>query len=445
MHSSSMENMQRCIATYFSTSPIAKRKTVEILDIGGRDVNGSYADLFRAEKFNYQGVDIEAADGVSIVLDDPYKIPLADNSVDLILSGQMLEHCEFFWETFVEMMRVLKKDGLLFLIAPSSGPIHRYPVDCYRFYPDAYRALAKYAGCHLIDVWHDIRGPWNDLTGVFSKRKYKKRLPQSMVAHELASRANEFSGPPWPPKEVEVTFGESPYMETLEFLHRALEPKNYLEIGVRKGKSLALAKCPALGVDPLPDITSELGPNIRLKELPSDDFFALAEDPILNDGIDFAFIDGMHLFEYALRDFMHIERHAHTGTVVVIDDIFPGHPKQAARERETVHWTGDVWKLYEVLQNLRPDLTIIPLDTQPTGLLLICGLDPKNEVLWKIYNSVIARHIKREPPLSIIKRRGIISPNERAFKTAAQIIKVARENGVPLKSKTSQIRNALTL
>lgn len=445
MHSSSMENMQRCISTYFLSSPVAEQDKIEILDIGGRDVNGSYADLFRAEKYNYQGVDIEAADGVSIVLDDPYKIPLADNSIDLILSGQMLEHCEFFWQTFSEMMRVVKDDGFLFLIAPSSGPIHRYPVDCYRFYPDAYRALAKYAGCHLIDVWHDNRGPWNDLTGVFSKKKYKKRDPKNTIAHELASRANEFSGPPWPPKDVEVTFGESDYMDTLAFLHRALQPKNYLEIGVRKGKSLALAKCPALGVDPLPDITCELEENIRLKHLTSDDFFALADDTLLRDTIDFAFIDGMHLFEYALRDFMNIERYANEGTVIVIDDIFPGHPKQAARDRETVHWTGDVWKLYDVLKNLRPDLTIIPLDTQPTGLLLICGLDPKNEILWENYNSIIARHIERDPPQSIVQRQGIVSPNGKSFKTAAQIIKIARENDCPLRMKAPQIRAALGL
>ena len=56
----------------------------------------------------------------------------------------MLEHCEFFWRAFEEVIRVVKDDGFVFLIAPSAGPEHRYPVDCYRFYADAYHALAKY-------------------------------------------------------------------------------------------------------------------------------------------------------------------------------------------------------------------------------------------------------------------------------------------------------------
>lgn len=443
MHSSSMENMQRCVATYFDDSPVAARETIDILDIGGRDVNGSYADLFRGEKYRYRGVDIEADDGVAIVLDDPYNIPVADGSIDLVLSGHMLEHCEFFWQTFAEMMRVLKDDGLLFLIAPSCGPIHQYPVDCYRFYPDAYRALAKYAGCHLIDVWHDNRGPWNDLVGVFSKTNYAKQPAKSVTAWALASAANSFSGPPWPPKEYEVTSGEVPYMETLAFLHQAFQPKNYLEIGVRTGKSLALAKCPALGVDPLPNISVELGDNVHLKEIPSDDFFARDDDPLLAEKIDFAFIDGMHLFEYAMRDFMNIERHAHPGTIVVIDDIFPGHPKQAERERETVHWTGDVWKLYHILQKARPDLTLIPLDTHPTGLLLICGLDPDNRILWEEYNPTITRFMNRAIPQAIIDRQGIISPTAQAFKGAAQIIKVARERNILLREKRGQIRTAL--
>ena len=72
------------------------------------------------------------------------------------------------------MVRVLKSNGFIFLIAPSAGQIHRYPVDCYRFYPEAYKALAKYTNCQLIDVWIDERGPWNDLVGIFSRNEAPK-------------------------------------------------------------------------------------------------------------------------------------------------------------------------------------------------------------------------------------------------------------------------------
>jgi hypothetical protein len=48
----------------------------------------------------------------------------------------------------LQIERVLKPDGLCCIISPSGGFEHRYPVDCWRFYPDEFRALARYA--HLL-------------------------------------------------------------------------------------------------------------------------------------------------------------------------------------------------------------------------------------------------------------------------------------------------------
>ena len=169
MHASSLENMRKCYRRYIAGSELEKRASLKVLDVGGADVNGSYSDVFSGANVEYLGTDLQPGEGVSVVLDDPGKLPLENDSIDVVISGQMLEHCEFFWVVFAEMVRVLKPDGFILLIAPSAGPIHYYPVACYRFYPDAYRALAKHADCHLIDVWHDNRGPWNDLVGVFNK------------------------------------------------------------------------------------------------------------------------------------------------------------------------------------------------------------------------------------------------------------------------------------
>ena len=174
MHTSSFENMEECCRRYVPEGGEEWGPRLTVLDIGAADVNGSYREIFGAPRFDYVGADMVAAPGVSVVMQEPDRIPLDDASFDLVVSGQMLEHCPRFWLIFAEMIRVLKPDGLLFLIAPSSGPIHHFPVDCYRFYPDAFRALAKSAGCHLIDLWLDRREPWRDLVGVFSKRP---RLP----------------------------------------------------------------------------------------------------------------------------------------------------------------------------------------------------------------------------------------------------------------------------
>ena len=169
MHNSSFEHMRRVVEGYLD-----RNRPLDAIDIGSYDVNGSYRVLFDAANWRYTGVDLEAGPGVDVVLKSPYKLPFPTASADVVLSGQAFEHVEFFWLTWLEMIRVLKPGGLIFLIAPSRGPEHRYPQDCWRFYPDGYRALAKFGGCELLEVstdWEPHPDPgsaaWGDTVGVF--------------------------------------------------------------------------------------------------------------------------------------------------------------------------------------------------------------------------------------------------------------------------------------
>ena len=187
----------------------------------------------------------------------------------------------------------------------------------------------------------------------------------------------------------ESVSGRVIYLKVLEFMHKVLNPSFYLEIGVRNGGSLSLATCNAIGIDPAPNVTYELGINTCVVEKTSDEFFNNCLDDISGNKIDFAFIDGMHLFEFALRDFINIEKHASQKCVVVIDDVFPNHPLQAARERVTNVWTGDVWKVCDCLEKWRPDLCLKYLDTSPTGLLIISGLNPYNSSLEDDMESIL--------------------------------------------------------
>ena len=114
---------------------------------------------------------------MDVTLASPYRLPFASHSVDVIVSGQAFEHIEFFWLTWLEMVRVLKPGGLIFLLAPSRGYEHRHPQDCWRFYPDGYQALAKYGGLALLEVQTDWEphadtdsAPWGDTVGVFQQQ-----------------------------------------------------------------------------------------------------------------------------------------------------------------------------------------------------------------------------------------------------------------------------------
>jgi len=407
MHVSSLENMTKCRERFFDGTTLAEQAEVTVLDIGGADVNGSYRRLFVAPNVRYLAADLTKGPRVDIVLEDPYKLPLPDASVDVVLSGQTFEHSEFFWLAFSEMVRVTTATGLIFLIAPSAGPIHRFPVDCYRFYPDSFRALARYAGCHLLDVWHDERGPWQDVVGVFSKSPTapaKNSPVPPRLAPVIASQN----------PEEETTRGEASNVDVLKLVHEVLRPSFYLEIGVGSGARLSLAKSGALGVDPWPDPGLILPQSASLVEMTSDEFFDRSQDGLKETPPNLILLDGTHLFECALRDFMNVERRAAPGALVVIDGVFPNHSVQALRERQSAVWMGDVWRMIPCLKGERPDLFLLPLDTSPGGLLLVAGLNPANRILWQRYNGLFQRYRVKNNylPPEILAREGAMSPRD---------------------------------
>ena len=171
------------------------QRPLEVLDIGSYDVNGSYRPMFEQPGVRYRGLDLEAGPGVDIVLSSPYRFPIRSRSIDLVVSGQAFEHIERFWATWLEIDRVLRPGGMVFLIAPSRGSEHRYPQDCWRFYPDGFRALARLTGAELLEVttdWEPHPDPgsheWGDTVGVFRKRARRPlRGSLSLWLHRVAN------------------------------------------------------------------------------------------------------------------------------------------------------------------------------------------------------------------------------------------------------------------
>lgn len=136
MHASSRDKMRRFVDQHLGHR---REQALVVHDLGSQDVNGSYRDLFDAPRWRYVGMDMVAGDNVDLVLRTPYAWrEVASNSVDVVISGQALEHVRYVWITLLEVARILKPGGVCCLIAPSSGPEHRYPVDCWRFYPTAW-------------------------------------------------------------------------------------------------------------------------------------------------------------------------------------------------------------------------------------------------------------------------------------------------------------------
>jgi hypothetical protein len=193
------------------------------------------------------------------------------------------------------------------------------------------------------------------------------------------------------------------YLDVLRRAHRALRPRSYFEVGVQFGDTLKLARCPSVAVDPAfqlsPDVLV-MNPQARLFEMSSDAFFA-AHDPaqVLGRTIDLAFLDGMHAFDFLLRDFIATERFCRPESIILLHDCLPGDDHMTRPDALRLQpgptnfpdwWTGDVWKMGPVLRAHRPDLQITYLDAKPTGLVAVTNLDPQSRVLQTRYADLVA-------------------------------------------------------
>ena len=169
------------------------------------------------------------------------------------------------------------------------------------------------------------------------------------------------------------------YLSFLKKVHDCFEFDWYLEIGCEHGKSLNLVRGKSIAIDPAFKIKGEVvqqKPSLFLFQSTSHDFFQTGFLELLNVSLSFSFIDGLHLIEVVLQDFIDIERKSHRSGVIAIHDCCPFNTDITSRTKTRGVWTGDVWKIIPILQTYRPDLRLTVLGCKPTGLLLIDNLSP---------------------------------------------------------------------
>ncbi len=184
------------------------------------------------------------------------------------------------------------------------------------------------------------------------------------------------------------------YTDWLKTVASQLSPRTYFEIGTRDGGSLMQINVTSVAVDPNFAITHDVigaKPSCLLVQKTSDDFFASCSlRDILGGQVDLAFLDGMHLYEYLLRDFINTEKHCGSNSCIVMHDCLPTEYWMTPRiENIGMAWTGDVWKVPLLLSKWRPELQIHYFDCPPTGLVAITNLDRSSTVLEEKYFHII--------------------------------------------------------
>ncbi|MCW2848025.1 MAG: Methyltransferase type 11 [Marmoricola sp.] len=223
------------------------------------------------------------------------------------------------------------------------------------------------------------------------------------------------------------------YLDFFTSVHEQLQPQAYLEIGVAEGKCLRLSRCRTVGIDPGFALVVPIDGDIALFRTTSDEYFSRDNplEPTQGRPFDMAFIDGLHLFEFALRDFINTERNSSPNGLIIFDDVLPRSVKEAARARATNLWTGDVYPILEVLAKYRPGLSVLPVDTWPTGLLLVTGLDPEDTTLADHYDEIVAQFRRPDPqpvPEDLMDRLTVLQPEMVLESGFLEILRDQRED-----------------
>jgi SAM-dependent methyltransferase len=163
MHNASYNIMKDLIKQAQEYGFLFQDKETHVIDVGGQDVHTekdleyltstTYKKIFENNPlWHYTGLDMVPGKNVDIVAPTiPWLVP--DNSYDLVISGQTLEHTKAPWLWVKEIERICKPNGLIIIIAPWKWDRHNYPIDCWRILPDGMTyLLAEWCNCEVLSI-----------------------------------------------------------------------------------------------------------------------------------------------------------------------------------------------------------------------------------------------------------------------------------------------------
>lgn len=400
MHQSSRDAMERALHEYVIHHLITAEgeSSVHVADIGSFDVNGTYRDLFDQKTFRYTGLDLEPGPNVDIVMPSPATIPLESGSQQLVVSGQMLEHAPRFWEIFQDMARILAPGGRMIIIAPSAGPEHRFPVDCYRYLPDSFRALASDNKLTEISIRVNNWGPWYDLVGVFEKPRQLSGTVTSAGTEQSAadiglkgrkSICGENSDWNPDPKETNEPLENQLTRERLilERIMRKYKPGLALEIAPSALLSCSSSSRQLVVVESSTGALEKLSRHATInREIPADYYFENNHDSSIP--IDFAVIHPRKSVATLVRDFVNIEENATRSAAIFIPQLGP---EKNVTDEDTSPDNSRIEIAREFTSFLishRPDLKIQERTRGPLKGVLVRGLDPRSRWLRQNYSDL---------------------------------------------------------
>lgn len=127
-----------------------------VLEIGSRNINGTSRGCFKGK---YIGIDFIEGPDVDIIMNS-HKLDFPNDSFDVIICQEMLEHDSMFWQTLAEISRVLRIGGHFLMSTRGNGfAEHGWPEDYWRFMPNSGSLIAKLASCEVVTCENDPFAP----------------------------------------------------------------------------------------------------------------------------------------------------------------------------------------------------------------------------------------------------------------------------------------------
>jgi SAM-dependent methyltransferase len=117
----------------------------------------------------------EPSADLTYVMEDSYTFPIPDESYDVVLAANVIEHVPKPWKWLPNVARLVRPGGLVITVVPVSWPFHEAPLDCWRMYPDGLRALYEDSGLEvLVAEWGSIE--LENWARKFPRWKYQMQL-----------------------------------------------------------------------------------------------------------------------------------------------------------------------------------------------------------------------------------------------------------------------------
>lgn len=132
-----------------------------VLEVGcGR---GYYKPLFGE---NYIGTDISLRPAADFVCDLVDQKCLKDESVDVLLLNNVIEHVYDFFPLMENCVKSLKKNGLLIITVPYTSTLHQTPADYFRYTEFALKKIIEQLNLK-INIFEAVYQPYTQLNRAY--------------------------------------------------------------------------------------------------------------------------------------------------------------------------------------------------------------------------------------------------------------------------------------